>query len=233
MCGRYTLRTPGKDLVKLFRLAEPPQVTPRYNIAPSQLVPVVRAAEGDGTGRRWTMVRWGLVPSWAKDPANGYRMINARSETAAEKPSFRVAMQRRRCLIPTDGFYEWRKEGRGKQPYHICLKHDGPFAFAGLWEHWKGDGEAFESCTILTTEANERLRTLHDRMPVILDPDDFELWLDPSITDAARVQPLLRPYPADAVTAFPVSREVNDARHDPPGGDFSLAPPDVEASDLF
>ncbi len=157
---------------------------------------------------------WGLVPRWADDPAIGNRLINARAETAATKPSFRDAFRRRRCLIPADGFYEWKRQGGGKQPYYIRLEDDRPFAFAGLWERWEKAGAVIESCTILTTDANELLMPLHNRMPAILDREQFDRWLDPTIEDAKVLQPLLGPYPAERMIAYPVSTVVNSPRHD-------------------
>ena len=170
-----------------------------------------------GTGREWTILRWGLIPSWADDPGIGNRLINARAETAAEKPSFRNALRHRRCLIPADGFYEWVKAGKGpKQPYLIRLKDGQPFAFAGLWESWTSpDGEVIESCTILTTEANEVLRPIHDRMPVIIAPEDYGLWLDPA-TPPKAVQEMLRSFPAEKMESQPVSTVVNDPKHETP-----------------
>ena len=161
------------------------------------------------------MLRWGLIPSWVGDPALGTKLINARAETVAEKPSFRKPFRERRCLVPADGYYEWKREGRRKQPYHIRLNSERPFAFAGLWDRWKGeDGETIESCAILTTTPNERLASIHDRMPVILHPVAYESWLDPGLQDTARLVPFLASYPADAMIAVPVSRRVNDPRVD-------------------
>ncbi len=159
------------------------------------------------------LLKWGLVPFWTDDPAIGNRMINARSESVATKPSFRAAFRYRRCLIPADGFFEWQKAGKHKQPFLIGVGHGELFAFAGLWEDWERDGEIIQSCTILTTEANELMRPIHDRMPVILHAADHELWLDPSVQDGGKVQNLLRPYPVDEMTAVPVSTWVNDPRH--------------------
>lgn len=216
MCGRFALAADPAQLAELLALSEPPALPPRHNIAPTQAVAAVRAGEG---GRELAMLRWGLIPGWAKDPAIGAKMINARAETAHEKPAFRAAFRRRRCLIPADGFYEWRRVEDGKQPYFIGMADGGPFAFAGLWESWQGpDGAAVETCTILTTDANELLRPLHERMPVILPPADHRLWLDPAVTDATpELRGLLRPYPVAAMTAYPVSRRVNSPRNDDSG----------------
>jgi putative SOS response-associated peptidase YedK len=217
MCGRYTLGAPDEDLADLFDLPQVPELEPRYNIAPTQPVPVVRVGAA-GQVRELELLRWGLIPSWSKDPAAGARLINARSETAAGKPSFRAAFKHRRCLIPAAGFYEWQRTGGGKQPYYIHRKDRRAFAFAGLWEHWAGpDGSVIESCTILTTTPNDLLRPLHDRMPVILCPTDFALWLDPAVTEASRIQPLLVPCPADQLVAYAVTTHVNSPRNDDPG----------------
>jgi putative SOS response-associated peptidase YedK len=171
-------------------------------------------ATTDSRHRELTFLNWSLIPSWAEDPKIGDWMINARSETAADKPSFRSAFRKRRCLIPTDGFYEWQKNGGKKQPFFIHRADAKPFAFAGLWEHWEGDGQVIESCTILTTEANELMRPLHDRMPVILQPEDYDRWLDPRLDKPEAVQPLLRPYPSEALAAYPVTTLVNNPRND-------------------
>ena len=171
MCGRFTLQIPPELLAEIFGLAEIPVYPPRYNIAPTQQVAVIRQGE-DGKNRFATM-KWGLIPSWAKDPSIGNRMINARSETVAEKPAFRHAVRHCRCVIPASGFFEWRAEGGRKLPLYVRLKGDAPMCFAGLWEHWKSpDDGIVESCTILTTAANALIETLHDRIPVILQPQD-------------------------------------------------------------
>ena len=216
MCGRFTLTTSSAELAEHFDLAETPQLAPRYNVAPAQEVAAVRVLV-QGKGREVQMLHWGLIPSWAKDPKVGYRMINARCETVETKPSYRAAYRRRRCLVLADGFYEWQKQGRTKQPYLIRLAAGGPFGIAGLWERWKDpDGETVESCTLLTCEANELVAKIHDRMPVILHPDDHELWLDPEMQDPERLKPLLRPCPADMLELVPVSAWVNNPRNDDP-----------------
>ena len=217
MCGRYSLTSPGEAMARLFGVAMG-EHAPRYNIAPSQGILVARAApDGEAGAREAAVLRWGLVPSWAKDPDIGNRMINARAETVAEKPSFRAAFRRRRCLVPATGFYEWRVASGPKQPYHIGMADGGPFAMAGLWEHWTGpDGAAVETCAILTTEANELLRPIHARMPVIVAPGDFDLWLDPELTMPELLAPLLRPFDAAAMAARAVSRHVNNVRNDDP-----------------
>jgi putative SOS response-associated peptidase YedK len=216
MCGRYTLSTNAQVLADLFRLEEAPALPPRYNIAPTQEVAIVRS-EGEPGLRRMALARWGLIPSWAKDREIGARMINARADTAAEKPAFRSAFKSRRCLIPADGFFEWQaREGR-KQPHLIRRRDGGVLAFAGLWERWAPAGEeAIESCVILTTAANEVLRPIHDRMPVILPPEAWPLWLDPAERERERLQPLLVPYPAAAMMAYPVGLAVNSPRRDDP-----------------
>ncbi len=219
MCGRYSLTTPVEAVRKVFDFPERPNLAPRANIAPSQDVAAVRLASGESgeVGRRFVWLRWGLIPAWAKDPAIGSRTINARAETVAEKPAFRAAFRERRCLIVADGFYEWKTEAGGKQPYRITLVDGGPFALAGLWERWAGPpgGEAIESCTIVTTEANARLRAIHPRMPVILAPGAFDPWLDPA-TPGAEAQGLLGPYPSEALTYYRVSPRINSPANDDP-----------------
>ena len=210
MCGRYAQRADPKRLAKEFKVSEVPGVRPRYNIAPTQEVLAVRESPD---GREMTFLKWGLIPSWAKDAAIGAKLINARSETVEEKPSFRDAFRRRRCLIPADGFYEWRKEGGRKQPYFFRHKEERPFGFAGLWDRWEGeDGQVINSCTILTTEANGVLRPVHDRMPVILRPEDYEPWLEAGERERSLLRELLRPYPEEEMTGYPVSPAVNSTR---------------------
>lgn len=215
MCGRYTLSTRPEVIAEMFGVVEVPRIEPRFNIAPTQSVPVVREDARRGE-RSVALLHWGLIPSWAEDPRIGNKMINARSETVVSKPSFRSAFKSRRCLVVTDGFYEWRKTPGGKQPYLIRRPDASPFAFAGLWEFWRGAGEPIESCTILTTEANELMRPLHDRMPVILAPESYEAWLDPSNKDTDRLQELLVPEPDGKLVAFPVSKRVNSPSNDDP-----------------
>lgn len=213
MCGRFTLAVPKAMLESLFGLDIAGDLPPRFNIAPSQPVAAVRTPES-GT-RELALFQWGLIPSWSKDPAIGARMINARSETAAEKPSFRAAMKRRRCLIPASGFYEWAKAGAAKQPFYIRMRDERPFAMAGLWELWCGeDGSELETCAILTTTPNEVVGEIHGRMPVIIAPDDFDAWMDPANEKPAAVKPLLRPYPAEEMKAHPVDRRVNSPAAD-------------------
>lgn len=214
MCGRFTLRTPTNVIVQQFRVQTDLQLPLRFNIAPTQTVATVRAAEG---GRELWLPRWGLIPSWAKDRKIASSLINARAETIATKPAFRAAFKRRRCLVVTDGFYEWQKSGKQKLPFHIRLADDQPFAFAGLWETWTDEqGKPLDTCTIITTTANELTRPLHDRMPVILDDTDYDLWLDPAVQDASRLEPLLHPYPSNRMVSVPVSTRVNSVRNDDP-----------------
>jgi putative SOS response-associated peptidase YedK len=215
MCGRFTLHTPPDVLREHFGLDESPQhVEASYNITPSQEIVAVRETDGR---REVVPLRWGLIPSWSKDIRTGNRMINARAETVAVKPAYRAAFRRRRCLIPADGFYEWRQAEGGKQPYHIRMRNGGVFAFAGVWERWVGYDERIESCSILVTEANDTIRPVHDRMPVIVSPEDYGQWLDPSLADAERLTGLLRPYPASAMVAYPVTRRVNNPANNDPG----------------
>lgn len=212
MCGRYTLTTPTGVLAEEFDLTGPlPEVPPRYNVAPAQEVAAVLT---NGGGRHLEMLRWGLIPPWADDPQIGSRMINARSETVAEKPSFRRAFKERRCLIPADGFYEWQRVGDGKQPYYIRRRDGRPFAFAGLWEDWRGSVEEIRSCTILTTDANELVGEVHHRMPVIVAPENYEIWLDPDVRETDWLAPLLVPYSSEEMEAYPVSRFVNKPSND-------------------
>lgn len=216
MCGRYTLTSGLTILQRRFGFsAEQISLEPRYNLAPGQEAPVV-ICEGNNTFR---MMRWGLVPFWAKEASIGAKMINARAETLPQKPSFRKPFRERRCLILADGFYEWRKgEGKGKKiPIRFVLPSREPFAFAGLWDIWKKpDGSLLHTFTIITTQANELLRPVHDRMPVILQPEDENLWLDPNLKDVTRLTPLLTPYPANALEAYDVSAIVNSPKNDVP-----------------
>ena len=209
MCGRFTLFEADKILSREFGVSGIPPLSPRYNIAPSQAVAAVRTASA-GTGRELALLRWGLIPSWSKDPAIGNRLINARAETVREKPSFRNAFRRHRCLIPANGFYEWQRLERGKQPYFVRMRDERLFAFAGLWDRWESpDKGVIESCTILTTVANAVLSTIHDRMPVILPRAEYARWLDPALQNTDSLAPLLVPFPAEEMLAFPVSPRVN------------------------
>jgi putative SOS response-associated peptidase YedK len=214
MCGRFALFASGEELAERYPFVEIPTIDPRYNVAPTQAVAVVRATPA---GQQLRFLRWGLIPSWASDPSIGNELINARAETVSEKPSFRSAFKQRRCLIPASGLYEWQKSGSGrKQPYFIRPRDGGLFSFAGLWECWHDPrGETVETCTILTTEANELMRPLHDRMPVILDPAAEASWLD-SGADATSLHALLIPYPGEKMEALPVGRWVSDPKHEGP-----------------
>ena len=213
MCGRYTLKTPINVLAERFEIEEyPSSIAPNYNTAPTQ---EVAAVVEEDEKRKLEVFHWGLIPSWAKDPGIGNKMINARAETVSEKPSFRSAFKKRRCLILADGFYEWQKTDNGKQPYHIKMADGSPFAFAGLWEIWK-DEEEIRSCTIITTEANNLMDEIHHRMPVILHPEDYDVWLEPDFDEKELLTSLLKPYPADAMEAYPVSRRVNKPSNNEP-----------------
>ena len=213
MCGRYTLATPVDNLVELFEIDEyPSSITSSYNIAPTQEVAAVLV---EGEKRKLEMLKWGLIPSWADEPNIGNKMINARAETVSQKPSFRTPFKNRRCLVLTDGFYEWLRTPEGKQPYYIHMKDGSPFAFAGLWEVWR-DGEEIRSCTIITTDANELVGEIHKRMPVILPPEDYDMWLDPDFEEKEALTSLLRPYPNDVMEAYPVSRKVNSPSNNAP-----------------
>jgi putative SOS response-associated peptidase YedK len=214
MCGRYLLAAPLEALATQFQAVMDAPFPPRYNLAPTSSVPVVKAVPG---GRSITLHHWGLIPSWAKDPALGGRMANARGETVADKPSFRSPFRHRRCLIPATGFYEWqaRAEG-GKQPFLIRPVPGELLAFAGLWDRWEGPGGPLESCTIITTAANTFMAPVHDRMPVLLAPDDYALWLDPACQDLARLQALLRPCPDGYLRMTAVGPRVGNVRNEGP-----------------
>lgn len=248
MCGRFTLRASREAIAEQFSLLEVPPISPRYNIAPRQPVGIVRS-RGSGQipeavsssgeevatpiarvpDREFVFARWGLIPAWAEDPAIGDRLINARAETVASKPAFRRAFRYRRCLIPADGFYEWRQEGRRKQPYFFRLPGDELFAFAGLWESWEGPDHSYlESCTIITTDANEQVRPFHDRMPVILTRDQYERWLDPTESRPERLMQLLQPFEGAKLEVLPVGTWVNNPSFDDPR---CIAP--VEKKGLF
>src|SRR5688500_1069926 len=204
MCGRFTLRTPASKLVQQFFLPVTPEIKPRLNIAPTQMVAAVRRLPGQGSPEL-VFLKWGLIPPWADDPAIGNRMINARCETLAEKRAFSPALKERRCLLPADGFYEWLAQGKKKQPYHFTLKDGEPFAIAGLWQHWRRGEQTIDSCTVITTEANELVRPMHDRMPVILAPEEYDRCLDPNIKQPEQLLPLLDPYDPNEMVATRVS----------------------------
>src|SRR5690606_9784813 len=216
MCGRFSLVAPGEELAELFQLDEVPRVQPRYNIAPTQPVAAVRM-NPDTKRREFTYFHWGLIPFWAKDTSMAGRMINARAETAAEKPSFRAAFKYRRCIIPASGFYEWQKLNGQKQPHYIYHADGRTLGFAGLWEHWQGaDGSEIESCTILTTTPNDLMDQLHNRMPVILDPEDYGTWLQSDGQNLDELQHLLRPAPDEVLDAYPISTFVNRPQNEGP-----------------
>jgi len=215
MCGRYTLTVDASVLAELFKLEPLTDLQPRFNIAPSQSVSIVRSkTDGD---REWATVRWGLIPSWAQEAKIGSRLINARAETVAEKPSFRSAYKHRRCLVPADGFYEWVKVGGAKQPHHIRFSDRRPFAFAGLWERWTDpESTEIESCTILTTRPNALMENLHNRMPVIMPPARFDDWIGRGPLGPEAAEAMLLPFPADGMEAVPVTTRVNSPKNEDP-----------------
>lgn len=215
MCGRFTRTENMQHLAKLLGLPIPPPLTSRYNIAPSQLVACVRT-NSETTEREWVELQWGLVPSWAKETNMGHKLINARGETVAEKPSFRKAFTHRRCLVLADGFYEWKREGTTKQPYYIRMKDHRPFAFAGLWERWEKEAPTIESCSLITIGPNAVMEPIHHRMPVILATTQYAEWLDVSLHEPERLNRLLRPFPPEEMEAYPVSLMVNNPRNDHP-----------------
>jgi len=232
VCGRFTLRAAPEAVAEHFGLADPPELSARYNIAPGQAVATIRAV-GGGEPPVCEFRTWGLVPAWAKSPAIGQRMINARAETVAAKTAFRSAFRQRRCLIPADGFYEWASGSKPKQPYHIAREDGALFGFAGLWELWRSqEGRAVESCTIITAAANATLRPVHDRMPVILDPADYASWLDPGQGDVDRLRELLVPCPEESLVLQTVGLLVNDPRNEDPEC-VAPAPPQLGQADLL
>ena len=212
MCGRFVITSAPEALRKFLGYKEQPNFPPRYNIAPTQPIPVVRLDQGE---RHFALMRWGLIPSWVKDPKQFALLINARLEGIAEKPSFRAAMKRRRCLIPADGFYEWQKRGKTKQPYFIRARNREPFAFAGLWETWADrDGGEIETAAIVTCAANKTLAPVHERMPVILPPEQYDAWLDSDKIDAKQATALVGPAPEDFFEAYEISTRVNSVKND-------------------
>jgi putative SOS response-associated peptidase YedK len=216
MCGRYILTSPGEVVAEVFELIDVPEVLPRFNLAPTQEAAAVRIVTPGGR-RTLDRLRWGLIPAWAKDAAIGNRLINARSESVEVKAAYRDSFERSRCLIPADGFYEWKRQGKTKQPYLIRRSDRRPFGFAGLWSAWRGpDSKVVETFAILTTEPNDLMRDLHDRMPVILSHRDFAAWLDPANHDAASLKALLVPPSTSGWEAVPVSSRVNSAAYDAP-----------------
>jgi len=215
MCGRFALTLPSKKVMAQFNIKDEVDLTARYNIAPTQQIAVIRPA--DSMKNKLVMMRWGLVPNWAKDIKIGYNLINARAESLEEKPSFHEAYTRKRCLIPADGFYEWKHDGTRKQPYFIKMKNSDLFAMAGLWDIWKTPkGKNLLSCAIIVTEANGGVAKIHDRMPVIIKADQYGFWLDPR-TNKSLLREIMRPYNPFKMVAYPVSRMCNNPRYDSPG----------------
>lgn len=216
MCGRFTLRTPTQSVAELFRQITIPELHPTYNIAPTHQVASVRFSTAHNAPE-FTYLKWGLLPGWANDIRMGARMINARSETLHEKPAFRSAFKQRRCLILADGFYEWKATPDGKEPVYITLKSDVPFCMAGLWEHNSNiESEPIESCTIITTTANDLLAPLHERMPVILPTEKQAVWIDPSFQDQNTLRSFLTPLESDRMQFHAVSRSVNRVAYNQP-----------------
>lgn len=235
MCGRYMVLSSPEAIRRLFGYLEQPNFPPRYNVAPTQPIAIVRSVEGR---RQFALVRWGLIPPWVKDPRTFSLLINARIESVNDKPAFRNAMRRRRCLVPADGFYDWKEEGGRRRPYCVRPKERGPIAFAGLWETWIGpNGEEMETAAVITTPANRELARLHDRMPAIVPPENFEAWLDCNCVDAMTAAALCAPAPEGRLAAYEVSPAVNRADNDgpeliapaPPAPIAEAAPPRARA----
>ncbi len=225
MCGRYFLHSSADKLASLFGEMPMPLLEARYNIAPTQPVPIVR--QNPAGRREMVLLRWGLIPSWSKGPDSRFSMINARVETVAAKPAYRTAFRYRRCLVPVDGFYEWRATDSGKQPYVLRPRDGAPMALAGLWEHWQdADGNELESCTILVREANAQVRAVHERMPVIMTPDSFDLWLDIHAQKPQPLETLLAVQQPSELEIYPVGRAVNNPR----AGSASLLEPLADRS---
>jgi putative SOS response-associated peptidase YedK len=214
MCGRYVIISSPEAIRKLFGYPEQPNFPPRYNVAPTQPVPIVRIMDGK---RQFALVRWGLIPAWVKDPKTFTLLINARADSVIDKPSFRNAMRRRRCLFPADGFYEWKSEGESRRPFAVLTQNRQPIAFAGVWETWMGpNGEEMETAAIITTDANRALRHIHHRMPVVIPPEAFDFWLDCASVDAQTAAALLVPAPEDLFEAYEISPAVNRVANDSP-----------------
>jgi len=216
MCGRYEVHTPVEEIARIFEAQPDDEVNtfgPRYNVAPSLRIPVVRQGK---SGRALEAMTWGLIPSWSRDLA-GPKPVNARAETVFDIPMFRSAIRRRRCLVPADGFYEWQQRDGRKQPYHVGMADGAPFAMAGIWEYWaRPERPAVVSCALVVTQPNELMASIHDRMPVIVAPEDYAAWLDPSIDDAVAIAAMLSPFPAELMRAYPVSARVNNVKNDGP-----------------
>ena len=224
MCGRYVIVSTPEAIRKLFGYPEQPNFPPRYNVAPTQPIAIVRMADG---GRHFALVRWGLIPAWVKDPRGFSLVINARGESVLDKPAFRNAMKRRRCLFPADGFYEWKRAGESKQPYFVRLKSAQPLAFAGLWESWIGpNGEEQETAAIVTTTASSSIAHIHDRMPVIVPPDAFDFWLDPNV-DAQTAAAVIQPARDALIEYYAVSSAVNRTANDSPNLTEPLREPEA------
>jgi len=214
MCGRYTLAAGPEFIAEYFQIDGPiPEFQPSWNITPGGDIPVI--CELPGNGRSCSLMHWGLIPHWAKEPNSKYKMINAKAETLKQRPAYRDAYKHRRCLIPANGFYEWQATPQGKQPYYIHRRDEGLLTFAGLWEYWEGE-HLINSCTIITTKANPLLQTIHDRMPVILTEPDYATWLNPGNTDPNLVDPLVRSCDSELLDMYPVSTAVNNPAHDGP-----------------
>ncbi len=212
MCGRFTLKTTAESIKEMFLVEQGLHYDPSFNIAPSQPIVAIRYSPKNDM-RAMSLMKWGLVPTWAKDPAIGYKLFNARAETLTEKPSYKGPFTYHRCLIPADGFYEWCRSADGKskkQPYYIKRLDEKPMAFAGLWNYWCGpDGSELETCTIITTHANDIIKPIHDRMPVILKENEFDVWMDPRIQNTTLLKQYLNPYPSEEFEAYPVDTYVN------------------------
>jgi putative SOS response-associated peptidase YedK len=225
MCGRYAITTAPEAMRRIFKYQEMPDFPARYNVAPSQPIPVVRLWEGE---RQFALMRWGLIPGFVKDPKTISLLFNARGETVNERPAFKNAMKRRRCLIPANGFYEWRRDGASNQPYFIQRRDGGLLAFAGLWETWIGpNGEELDTAAIVTTDASPSIRSIHHRMPVILPPETWDMWLDSRRVDAQMAAALIAAAPDDALEVYEVSPAVNRAVHDGPELIARYTPPPV------
>ncbi|NMG11001.1 SOS response-associated peptidase [Brasilonema sp. UFV-L1] len=216
MCGRFTLIQTAEALYQIFHVEKIPDLEPQYNIAPTQMIGAVLYNQASEQ-REFQKLRWGLIPSWSKEARIGMKLINARAETVAEKPAFRSAFKYRRCLVLADGFYEWQLQNAQRKPYYFRLQEEKVFGFAGLWEQWKSsEDDEITSCTILTTQANELVQPVHERMPVILQEQDYDVWLNPEVQTPQLLQHLLHPYPSEAMTAYPVSKIVNSPKHNIP-----------------
>jgi putative SOS response-associated peptidase YedK len=219
MCGRFAFYSPREAITELFNVEFPLELEPRFNISPTQYVVALRQQENEAQGVTIepALLRWGLIPSWAKDPRVGNRMINARAETVDTKPSFRAAFKRRRCIVLADGFFEWRRTDDGKTPYYISMKNRQPFAMAALWEHWRGGDSVIESCAIITTVANRMMTKLHDRMPVVLSTENTRQWIDTANSSREALLSLLVPADDNSLQYWEVSRSVNNSRNEGPG----------------